>query len=88
MDSVRIDYYTAAWCGPCRAMAPVLETLKAEGWDIQKIDVDQNRDLAQTNRIAGVPTFIVFKDGQPVRRFTGARSKVAMEQEFKLAAES
>lgn len=85
MDSIKIEWYTAPWCGPCRSMLPALEALKSEGWDIEKIDVDQNRQKAQDNRIAGVPTFIVYKDGNPVRRFSGARSKAAMEQEFKLA---
>lgn len=82
---IKIEYYTAAWCGPCRSMVPVIEALKNEGWDIEKIDVDANRQLAQEKRIAGVPTFIVYRDGEAKRRFSGARSKAAMEQEFKLA---
>lgn len=85
MGNIKIEYYTAAWCGPCRAMVPVIEALRSEGWNIEKIDVDQERVKALENRIAGVPTFIVLRDGTPVHRFSGARAKIAMEQEFRKA---
>lgn len=87
MENVRVEYYTAAWCGPCRSVRPIIEQLQAEGWNIEKIDVDQNRQLATEKQIQGVPTFIVYRDGQPVRRFSGARSRAGIEQEFKLAAQ-
>ena len=81
-----MEYYSAVWCGPCKIMHPAIEELKAAGWNIEKIDVDQDKARAQAANVMAVPTFIVYKDGQPVRRFSGARQKAALEGELKLAA--
>lgn len=78
MENVKVDWYTASWCGPCRVMAPVIAELKAEGWQIEKIDADANRDLVVKNQIGGIPTFILYKNGVQVDRFSGARSKQAL----------
>lgn len=88
MENVKAEYYTAAWCGPCRAVRPIVEQLQAEGWNIEKVDIDQDRPRAQAVGILGVPTFIIYKDGVQVRRFTGARAKANIEAELKLAANS
>lgn len=85
MDNIRVEYYTASYCQPCKYMSPILEELKAEGWNIEKIDVDDNIAKATANNIMGVPTFIVYKDNVPVRRFTGARQKFAILGELNLA---
>lgn len=87
MENVKVEYWSAPWCGPCKMMVGTISELIAEGWNIEKINSDEQRDRAQAARIAAVPTFIVYKNGEAVRRFSGARTKNALLQELKLAAQ-
>ncbi len=74
-----VEYYTAAWCGPCRAFGPVMdEVMRVKGINYRKIDVDSNRELAMTSNISSVPT-IIFKVGEEiVHRQTGAMSSAQL----------
>ena len=71
---VVVDFW-AAWCGPCRALTPVLHKLadEADGaWDLATIDVDRNPVVSQGFRIQSIPAVRAFKDGEMVAQFNGA----------------
>lgn len=71
---VLVDFY-ADWCGPCKMMAPVVERIAEEyegKFKVGKCNVDANMALAQKYRVASIPTFIIFKNGQPVNTLMGA----------------
>lgn len=74
---VLLDFY-ATWCGPCQTLAPILQDVKAElGENIKiiKIDVDKNEAVAQKFQVRGVPTMVLYKNGQPVWRQSGLLTK-------------
>jgi thioredoxin 1 len=74
---VLVDFW-AAWCGPCRMIAPIIDQL-ADEFDgkakIAKVNVDEERELATGYRVMSIPTLIIFKDGQIVDQTMGARPK-------------
>lgn len=82
---VLIDFY-ATWCGPCKAMSPIVEALGKELQGqarILKIDVDKNQTLAAQYQIQAVPTFMIFKKGQVVWKKAGGADKMTILSELK-----
>jgi len=82
---VLIDFY-ATWCGPCKAMSPIVESIGKEMQGqirVLKIDVDKNQALAAQHQIQAVPTFMIFKKGKVVWKKAGGADKMTMIQKVK-----
>lgn len=81
---VLVDFW-ATWCGPCKMVAPVLEEIATErsaDLTVAKLDVDANPTTARDFNVVSIPTMILFKGGQPVKRIVGAKGKAALLREL------
>lgn len=79
---VVVDYW-APWCGPCKMIAPILDEVAKElegKVQIVKVDVDQNPDIASRFGIRGIPTLMIFNNGQSVATKVGAVNKTQLTQ--------
>ncbi len=81
---VLVDFW-AAWCGPCRIIAPILEEIaeeKGKSLKVAKVNVDENMRVAMQLGISSIPTLILYKNGQPVERIIGAQPKQRLLQQI------
>lgn len=81
---VLIDF-TAAWCGPCKMLNPIIDEL-AEEWEgkvkVRKLDVDENKNTIEKFGVMGVPTLMLFENGEVAERLTGFKPKKELKKKF------
>ncbi len=90
-DRLSLVDFSADWCGPCKMLHPVLETVSeelAEKVDFYTVDVDQSQNEAASLGIRGVPTMIIFHDGAEIDRMVGFRDKASLSSHLTELAES
>ena len=84
--AVIVDFW-AEWCGPCRAVAPVLDKIAEERSDeliVVKVNIDEEPGLAQRYGVQSIPTIILFRNGEPAKATVGAQPKGALEKSLGL----
>ena len=77
-----IKYFSAAWCGPCKAFKPIMNEIANEGYSVEFIDVDQSQELAAKYGVRSVPTTIIEEGGTEVNRFVGSIPKQQVLQKL------
>ena len=75
-------YFTATWCGPCKAFKPIILELISEGYNITIHDVDQEQSLSSQYRVRSIPTMVIDENGVEVDRFVGALPKQSVIQKL------
>jgi thioredoxin 1 len=84
---VLVDFW-AEWCGPCHAVAPVLDKIAEERSDelkLVKVNIDEEQELARRYGIQSIPTIVLFRDGEPAAAAIGAQPKTALERALGLS---
>jgi thioredoxin 1 len=82
-----VDFW-AGWCMPCRMQGPILDTLAGKVGDkytIGKLNVDENPGIPQKFNVTGIPTLMIFKDGEMIKRFVGVQNQETLESELQAA---
>ena len=86
MDDVRIYYFSAAWCGPCKTLKPVMEKLEEKGYPIYFVDIDEDQILAESHQIRSVPTIKIVEDEEVLETMIGIQEPETLIAKFQLYA--
>lgn len=84
-DGVVVLYFSASWCGPCKALGPIMEQISDEYADkvaVVKVDVDENPELAEAYQVTSVPVMKIMSGGESKKTIIGAKPKPAIEAEL------
>ena len=84
MEETRFLYFSAEWCGPCKAFKPLVEILEKIGYPVYFVDIDSDPILADSHQIRSVPSITVEQDGQAVERMVGVQDPVTLAAKFEL----
>lgn len=85
-QNVTVVDFWAPWCGPCRKLSPLLDEISAElgdGVDFVKLNTDDNLETAKKYSVSGLPTLLIFKDGEPKERLVGLMPKTTIVSKIK-----
>ncbi len=87
---VKLLYFSAEWCGPCKTQSPIVDELKEESVNVEKIDIDDNQDIATDYQVRSIPTMIVVSEDEDGNetihdRFTGVTQKETLEDSLESA---
>jgi thioredoxin 1 len=83
-EPVVVDFW-AEWCGPCKMIAPILEEIAGEQAGtlrVAKLNVDDAPEIARRFEVMSIPTLLVFRDGEPVKRIVGAKGKAQLIEDL------
>tara|TARA_R100001510_G_C7509196_1_gene109602 strand:+ start:174 stop:458 length:285 start_codon:yes stop_codon:yes gene_type:complete len=86
MDNVKIIYFSAEWCGPCKQFKPLMEKLEEQGYPIYFEDVDADPVLAESHQVRSVPTIKIVKDDKVVETMVGVQDPAILTGKFQLYA--
>ena len=75
-------YFSATWCGPCKQFKPIMQELLDEGYNIEFIDGDENKEVAIEYNIRSIPTTVIEEEGKEINRLVGVKSKEEMIDEL------
>ena len=84
MEDTRFLYFSAKWCGPCKAFKPVVEKLEEAGYPVYFSDIDDDPVLAESHQIRGVPSILIEQNGQIVERLVGVQDPITLAAKFEL----
>jgi thioredoxin-like negative regulator of GroEL len=84
MENTRFLYFSAEWCGPCKAFKPLVEKLEKVGYPVYFVDIESDPVLAESHQIRSVPAIVVEQDGRVVERMVGVQDPVTLAAKFEL----
>ncbi len=83
-NNTRFLYFSAKWCGPCKAFKPAVEKLEEAGYPVYFADIDEDPVLAESHNIRGVPSILVEQDGKVVERMVGVQDPMTLAAKFQM----